>query len=517
MKPARSIQFATKHPDLCLEWHPIKNKGLLPTQVSFGSNKKAWWVCSHCAGEWEMAIKSRSNGRGCPSCSKIKKHAKLSKPKPNLALTDTHPQIAKQADGWDAREFSQGSGKQMQWKCDLGHKWLARIADRSNGSDCPYCSGNKVLIGFNDLATIDPALATEAHNWDPTKITANAGGTHEWKCARNHVWKAPVKNRSRGSGCPFCWGRKAWKGFNDLATSHPNLAAEVDGWDPTTLTFGSHKQVGWKCASGHKWKASVNSRTNSESGCPYCSGNKVLIGFNDLATIDPALATEAKSFDPKSVTFGSNRKFAWICSLGHEFKASVKSRRRGEGCPVCAGKVVLIGFNDLASKFPDIAAEADGWNPAEFTQNSGKKVPWLCGNGHGWKATINNRTGSGHGCPVCAITGFNPGKASWLYFIEKQEIGFLQIGITNELKQRLAKHEKGGWSLLEVRGPMDGHLTQQLETSCLKALERRGAIMGHKAGIEKFDGYSEAWTKASLNVTSIKQILDWVYEDEGNS
>jgi hypothetical protein len=30
----------------------------------------------------------------------------------------------------------------------------------------------------------------------------------------------------------------------------------------------------------------------------------------------------------------------------------------------------------------------------------------------------------------------------------------------------------------------------------------------------KFDGYSEAWTKKSLNVTSIKQILEWVYEDE---
>jgi hypothetical protein len=45
-------------------------------------------------------------------------------------------------------------------------------------------------------------------------------------------------------------------------------------------------------------------------------------------------------------------------------------------------------------------------------------------------------------------------------------------------------------------------------------LEKRGAILGHKAGIDKFDGYTEAWTKASLKVTSIKQILDWVYEDE---
>ena len=61
---------------------------------------------------------------------------------------------------------------------------------------------------------------------------------------------------------------------------------------------------------------------------------------------------------------------------------------------------------------------------------------------------------------------------------------------------------------------MDGHLTQQLETTRLHTLENRGAILGHRAGLDKFDGYSEAWTKASLNVTSIKPILDWVYEEE---
>jgi hypothetical protein len=46
------------------------------------------------------------------------------------------------------------------------------------------------------------------------------------------------------------------------------------------------------------------------------------------------------------------------------------------------------------------------------------------------------------------------------------------------------------------------------------ALKRRGAILGRKGSLEKFDGYTEAWTKESLKVTSIKQLLDWVYEDE---
>jgi hypothetical protein len=89
-----------------------------------------------------------------------------------------------------------------------------------------------------------------------------------------------------------------------------------------------------------------------------------------------------------------------------------------------------------------------------------------------------------------------------------------QVGISNVPNHRLGDHSRRGWEVIEVRGPMEGHLAQQLETAILHAVERRGAVLGHKARIEKFDGYSEAWTKDSLKVTSIKQLLDWVYEDE---
>jgi hypothetical protein len=90
----------------------------------------------------------------------------------------------------------------------------------------------------------------------------------------------------------------------------------------------------------------------------------------------------------------------------------------------------------------------------------------------------------------------------------------VQIGISNYPETRLGQHGKRGWEVIEVRGPMEGHLAQQLETAILHAVERRGAVLGHKAEIEKFDGYSEAWTKDSLTVTSFKQLLGWVYEDD---
>jgi len=434
--------------------------------------------------------------------------AKTSKP----SLAETHPELAAQADGWDPTTATSGSGKKVDWKCSQNHVWQAAIYSRASGIGCPICSGKAVLVGFNDLASDNPELAAQADGWDPTTVTAGSSKNVNWKCELGHKWKAPVSRRSSGTSCPFCSGNAVLAGFNDLATINPELAAQADGWDPTTVLPSTNKKVGWKCKLGHRWRAAIYSR-NAGKGCPICAGLSVLIGFNDLATINPELAAQADGWDPTTVTVGQHQKVSWKCKLGHRWSAPVYRRTSGVGCPICSGQAVLIGFNDLATINPALAAEADGWDPTTVTAGSNKNVNWKCELGHKWKATISSRT-LGTGCPSCAISGFDPNQSGFLYLIDHFELNMFQIGITNKPEDRLSRHARRGWEVIELRGPMDGHLTQNLETSCLHALEKRGAILGHKAGIHRFDGYSEAWTKASLNVTSIKQILDWVYEDD---
>ena len=82
-----------------------------------------------------------------------------------------------------------------------------------------------------------------------------------------------------------------------ISVTHPELAAQADGWDPTTLMAGSNKEVGWKCESGHVWTSTVNNRSKG-SGCPVCSGRQVLVGYNDLETTNPELAAQADGWDP---------------------------------------------------------------------------------------------------------------------------------------------------------------------------------------------------------------------------
>ena len=66
----------------------------------------------------------------------------------------------------------------MWWLCSLGHEWPASMLNRSQGSGCPCCSGNKVGQG-NTLIDLHPELAAQWHparNGDltPTRYDAQS-------------------------------------------------------------------------------------------------------------------------------------------------------------------------------------------------------------------------------------------------------------------------------------------------------------------------------------------------------
>lgn len=184
---------------------------------------------------------------------------------------------------------------------------------------------------------------------------------------------------------------------------------------PKQISYGSRKKAWWQCGHGHVWYAVVFNRTGADSGCPYCTGKKPWPGESDLASRRPDLAaewhpTKNGEVSPRDVLEGSHYMAWWVCARGHEWRAMVKSRANGSGCPYCANKKVLPGFNDLATLEPKIAAE---WHPTlngdltpeQVTIGSHKKVWWQCGSGHVWQAVVYSRAGLGSrksGCPICS-------------------------------------------------------------------------------------------------------------------
>ncbi len=255
-----------------------------------------------------------------------------------------------------------GSKRKIWWICNKGHEWEASINNRNKGTGCPQCSGRQVIVGYNDLATVNPKLAKE-WNYEkngelkPNMVMANSGKKVWWICNKGHEWEASIDNRSRGRDCPFCANKQLLKGYNDLATINPKLAKE---WNyekngelkPNMIMANSGKKVWWICNKGHEWEASVINR-NRGTGCSICTGQQVHKGYNDLATVNPKLAKEwnyEKNGDlkPDMVTANSStKKVWWKCNKGHEWRAVISSRNNGTGCPICA--------KELQTSFPEQA------------------------------------------------------------------------------------------------------------------------------------------------------------------
>ena len=99
------------------------------------------------------------------------------------------------------------------------------------------------------LSETHPDLAKEAHGWDPKTVVAGTAKKLDWKCQFGHLYKSSGSNRKQGQGCPYCSKRKVLSGFNDMATTHPELAKEAHGWDPKTLLAGTSKILTWKCSA----------------------------------------------------------------------------------------------------------------------------------------------------------------------------------------------------------------------------------------------------------------------------
>jgi very-short-patch-repair endonuclease len=411
----------TCDPVLASEWHPTKNGDISPAMVSHKANKKYWWL-GKCRHEWDASVDKRAYGRGCPYCNNSRILSG------HNDLLSQFPEIAAE---WDysknsslrPEEISVRSNKSIWWIDSLGHEWEMTPDKRtSRGQNCPFCAGARYLEGFNGFEILYPDLAKE---WSPL----NPFGYNDAKIRDNtkiwwigttckHEWKSALSNRKAGSGCSICANKLIKKDLNSFSAQNPELLRE---WDyakntkvsPDEVASGSHQKVWWIGLCNHNWCASIAHRVAGK-GCPVCANRTVIQGVNDLATTHPDIAkefhpTKNGSFTVNRLVANSHKNVWWIDSYGHEWITNPHHRTTGTGCPVCVGKQIVVGFNDLASLVPAISAE---WHPTkngtltpqDVTVGSGRKVWWLCKENHEYETVISSRVSKGVSCSRCSET-----------------------------------------------------------------------------------------------------------------
>lgn len=478
--------FATKHPELLLEWDFSQNIDIDPHSVASSSTQKVWWKCNY-QHVWKASIYSRVLGSDCPICA-IRQRTSFPEQAIFYYTSIEYPDaingyseifgeadfreldifipsinVAIEYDGkaWHSSDISFRKEVEKYYSCKKHDIKLIRIKEQEDPRDADTCDIviyidysanyqdlNRVMtelgmyinvpddidvirdrdiirnrywgiLSKGSIKETNPELANE---WNykknglllPEMVMYGSSEKVWWICKNGHEWNAAVNSRVHGVGCPYCSNKRVLQGYNDLQATHPQL---VDEWDfdlneitPDQITYGYSGKIWWKCKEGHQWEAQPYTRAKG-SGCPYCSGKKLLQGVNDLQTTNPQLCSEwdyEKNGEliPTMITGKNGKKVWWKCSEGHSWQASIKHRAYGTRCPICAGKTIIAGYNDLLTLYPKLCLE---WNyeknidihPSFLRPRSDRKVWWKCQQGHEWEASVSNRV-SGTGCPFCA-------------------------------------------------------------------------------------------------------------------
>ena len=264
-------------------------------------------------------------------------------------------------------------------------------------------------------------------NIELTNVRAHSGAYAWWICEKGHEWNARISSRTRKirpTGCPYCSGKKAICGVNDLATVYPEVVNEWNwelnkGRTPETFLPQSNVKVWWRCKNGHDYESTICNRMNGKK-CPYCAGKKPIKGINDFETIYPEIA---KSWDygknkklPSEFLPVSNQSAFWKCDAGHSWERRICDRIKAD-CPYCSGKKAIKGVNDIVTLFPEVASrmmisENAGIELSEISPGSGKYVWNRCDKGHLYKAQVYNCT-AGKGCSICR-RGFDGKSGKWI-------------------------------------------------------------------------------------------------------
>lgn len=409
---AKREDLASAKPALAAQWDSRKNAPITPSDVSVGSGRSFWWLCDQ-GHSWKASVGNRAGlERGCPYCAGKKVLQGYND------LFTTRPDLSSE---WDSLKngslnpstLTKGSNVSVWWLCPVGHSFESSPNSRQK-SGCPYCANKKVLPGFNDLATKRPELV---EIWDrkrnecgPEEFFPQSRELAWWTCRMGHSWqRSPAKQKN--AECPACAGHLLSLGRNDFKSLFPSefseIVSDISG-SPVGDDIRAHsdKHVIWECGEGHRYQARISDRARG-TNCPYCGNKKVLVGFNDFAFTHPALAKtldEALAgFSAHEVTSGSNKLGVWVCSLGHSWKSRVYSRIK-HGCPVCTGRKIVAGVNDLETLRPNLAAswdyEKNISSPSSVSPHSSRRFHWKCDQGHSSQSAPGSRKSGG--CPVCS-------------------------------------------------------------------------------------------------------------------
>jgi hypothetical protein len=242
-----------------------------------------------------------------------------------------------------------------------------------------------VMVSRHNM--VNPWTDAEAHlvakfcGLTPDAGVPFPGAGAEWpgECPKGHKTAPILSNLLKGQGVcghPDCKGKLISEGRIAKSLNRIYAYAAERGDEIVAYDFSSYPRPGigkeerraivltvrWS-ACGHETDGVIaTTYIRGRWGCAYCSSQRLLIGFNDLRTLEPQIASEvAPPWNPEAFIRGSNKSIAWECqSCNYRWESTINNRTNSlirRGCPNCAE----AGFS---SNLPGALYVVTGFGPS---------------------------------------------------------------------------------------------------------------------------------------------------------
>lgn len=433
---AKEGSLAVRYPELMAEWDFSKND-INPNAILPKKNVKVWWKCKDCGHEWQSSLQSRTRKKstGCPICrdKKAREHQRKNIFEKNGSLVDSHPQILKEWDyeknTVDPKDITCQYSKPVHWICRYGHEWMKPVNLRIRlNLNCPVCarhhgtsfSEQTLFYYINKAVAAESRYLTNGIEMDIYIPSMKVGIEYDGIFYHNSL-KSQEREAKKNSFCRNQGIRLIRVKESDVNNVVGDVIFTIPLKDYSNL-YVVLQLIFRKLDIDFQLDFNIL-RDRFDILEQYVFAEEK----NGLVKQYPSIAEQWDRLKngrikPECIKPSSNQKFWWKCPQGHSWLAAVYSRINGNECPMCSGKTLVVGQNDLMSQSFELAEE---WHPTKngeltpsmITIRNGKKVWWLCPVcGHEWQATPAHRS-EGKGCPVCGRKKSEKGRS--LTYLQK--------------------------------------------------------------------------------------------------
>lgn len=360
--------FITDFPALLKYWNFDSNIKLDIEKLPITSKKHVSWKCPNCSYEWKASVSKscrqiQNHTKICPVCDLgevlVKGENSISDRFPNfLRYINFHYENIETIQN-EIENLTFTSKRLFHFKCPTCHVGWKDVANTSRLLT-KKLNKKVVHVGCNEYKYCVPHLIKEWSSLNDRQLSylTNKSSYKAWwncsVCSNTYQQVVSQKFTSKIS-CPYCRKAKILKGFNDLPTTHPWLFKEwstSNDRDFSSLMCNSNYRAWWKCSEcSREYRQTVKKKILMNiSCCLYCQKNKVLKGFNDLATTHEYLLNEWDYLNnillakPTEIDEKSNKIVWWICkdNPNHRYKFKINEKIKYEKrnlitCKICKG------------------------------------------------------------------------------------------------------------------------------------------------------------------------------------